>query len=46
MSLPSLAEQRVIVDRVEKLLEMVDNLEMQVRERKGQTDMLLQAVLR
>jgi type I restriction enzyme S subunit len=46
MSLPSLAEQRVIVDRVEKLLEMVDNLETQVNERKEQTDMLLQAVLR
>jgi restriction endonuclease S subunit len=44
--LPPLAEQRVIVERVEKLLAMVDNLETQVRERKGQAEMLLQAVLR
>jgi type I restriction enzyme S subunit len=44
--LPPLAEQRVIVERVEKLLEMVDNLERQVKERKGQVEMLLQAVLR
>jgi restriction endonuclease S subunit len=44
--LPTLEEQRAIVERVDKLLAMVDNLETQARERKGQADMLLQVVLR
>jgi type I restriction enzyme S subunit len=44
--LPPLAEQRLIVARVEKLLGMVDLLESQVRDRKEQSDMLLQSVLR
>lgn len=44
--LPPLAEQQVIVDRVEKLLSMVDELEKQVSERKEQSELLMQAVLR
>jgi type I restriction enzyme S subunit len=44
--LPTLAEQRVMVERVDKLLAMVDNLETLVKERKVQVEMLLQAVLR
>jgi len=44
--LPPLAEQQAIVDRVEKLLSMVDELEKQVFERKEQSEQLMQAVLR
>lgn len=44
--LPPLAEQQAIVDRVEKLLAMVDELEKQVSERKEQSEQLMQAVLR
>jgi type I restriction enzyme S subunit len=44
--LPPLTEQQFIVERVEKLLSMVDALEVQVDERKGQTDMFMQTVLR
>jgi type I restriction enzyme S subunit len=44
--LPPLAEQHVIVERVDKLLAMVDNLETQVKGQKEQAEMLLQAVLR
>lgn len=44
--LPPLAEQQAIVDRVEKLLSMVDELEKQVSERKEQAEQLMQAVLR
>jgi len=43
---PPLAEQQAIVDRVEKLLSMVDELEKQVSERKEQSEQLMQAVLR
>ncbi|MDI9387251.1 MAG: restriction endonuclease subunit S [Spirochaetota bacterium] len=43
---PPLAEQQAIVDRVEKLLSMVDELEDQVSERKEQSEQLMQAVLR
>lgn len=44
--LAPLAEQQAIVDRVEKLLSMVDELEKQVSERKEQAEQLMQAVLR
>ncbi|HOE99942.1 MAG TPA: restriction endonuclease subunit S [Spirochaetota bacterium] len=44
--LPPLAEQQAIVDRVEKLLAIVDELEKQVIERKEQSEQLMQAVLR
>jgi len=44
--LPPLTEQQAIVDRVEKLLSMVDELEKQVSERKEQSEQLMQSVLR
>ncbi len=44
--LPPLAEQRTIVERVDKLLSMVDELEKQVSGRKVQAEELMQAVLR
>lgn len=44
--LPPLAEQQAIVERVDKLLAMVDDLEKQVSDRKQQAEQLMQAVLR
>lgn len=44
--LPLLAEQQAIVARVDKLMAMIDELEKQVSERKGQAEMLMQSVLR
>lgn len=46
LPLPPLTEQQVIVEFVEKFLAMVDEMEKQVNERKGQSDQLMQAVLR
>jgi len=43
---PPLAEQQAIVERVDRLLAMVDQLEQQVVERKVQAEELMQAVLR
>ena len=43
---PSLAEQRAIVERVDKIMAMIDELEKQVSERKEQSEMLMQSVLR
>lgn len=44
--LPSCAEQKAIIDRVHKLLSIVDELDKQVDERKEQAEELMQAVLR
>lgn len=44
--LPPLAEQRAIVERVDKLISLVDELEIQVTVRKSHADALLQTVLR
>lgn len=44
--LPPLAEQRAIVERVDRLLALVDELAAQVSERKTQANALMQAVLR
>ncbi|MCX6225860.1 MAG: restriction endonuclease subunit S, partial [Bacteroidia bacterium] len=43
--LPPLAEQQAIVERADRLLAMVGELEKQVAERKGQAEELMQAVL-
>ncbi|HBU69652.1 MAG TPA: hypothetical protein DEE98_04635 [Elusimicrobia bacterium] len=44
--LPSKTEQQAIVERVDKLMAMIDELEKQVAERKSQSEMLMQSVLR
>jgi type I restriction enzyme S subunit len=44
--LPPLSEQKAIVERVDRLMAMVDELETQVKERKEQAERLMQAVLR
>ncbi|MGB4499145.1 MAG: restriction endonuclease subunit S [Methylococcaceae bacterium] len=44
--LPPLAEQNAIVERVDRLLESVNALELQVTERKSYAQQLMQAVLR
>ncbi|MFH1096505.1 MAG: restriction endonuclease subunit S [Candidatus Desantisbacteria bacterium] len=44
--LPTLAEQQAIVERVDKLMVMTDELEKQVAERKSQSQLLMQSVLR
>ena len=44
--LPSLTEQEEILKRVDKLMTMIDELEKQVSERKEQSEMLMQSVLR
>jgi type I restriction enzyme S subunit len=44
--LPPLAEQQAIVERVEKLMIMINELEKQVAERKRQSERLMQSVLR
>lgn len=44
--LPPIAEQQAIVERVHKLMALIDDLEKQVSERKGQAEMLMQSVLR
>lgn len=43
---PSIAEQKAIVERVDNLMAMIDDLEKQVTERKTQSEMLMQSVLR
>ena len=44
--LPPLAEQQALVERVEKLTTMIDELGKQIAERKNQSEMLMQSVLR
>lgn len=44
--LAPLAEQQAIVARVDSLMAVIDELEKQVAERKGQTRLLMQTVLR
>ncbi len=44
--LPSLPEQSAIAGRLDKLMAMIDELEKQVSERKEQSEMLMQSVLR
>jgi len=44
--LPPLAEQQAIVERVGKMIAMIDELEKQVTERKDQSERLMQSVLR
>lgn len=44
--LPPPAEQIAIVERIDKLMLMIDKLEKQVSERKEQSEMLMQSVLR
>jgi hypothetical protein len=44
--LPPLAEQRAIVFRVDSLMSTLVELQKQITERKSQSEMLMQAVLR
>lgn len=44
--LPPFAEQQAIVEQVEKMMAMINELEKQVTERKKQSAMLMQSVLR
>jgi len=44
--LPSLSEQKIIVERLDRLLVVVDSMERQVNERKLKANQLMQAVLR
>jgi len=44
--LPPLAEQQAIVERVDKLMTMIDELGKQVTERKDKSERLMQSVLR
>lgn len=44
--LPSFLEQKIIDDRVKKLMSMIDDLKKQVTERKEQSEMLMKSVLK
>lgn len=45
LPLPPVAEQRVIVERIDKIMAIIDNFEKQVTERKEQSEQLMQSVL-
>lgn len=44
--IPPIAEQHAIVERVDRLMTMIDNLEKQVTERKEQSQRLMKSVLK
>ncbi|MFN4798089.1 MAG: restriction endonuclease subunit S, partial [Pseudanabaena sp.] len=44
--LPPLAEQKVIVEKVDKLMNIIDQLEQQIKHRKQLAENLMQTVLR
>jgi type I restriction enzyme S subunit len=44
--LPSLAEQKAIVEKVDKLMNIIDRLEQQIKHRKQLAETLMQTVLR
>ena len=46
LPIPPIDEQTAIVERVDKLMGIIDKLEKQVSERKDQAEMLMQSVLR
>ena len=46
LPIPPIDEQSAIIERVDKLMGMIDKLEKQVSERKDQFEMLMQSVLR
>jgi type I restriction enzyme S subunit len=46
LTVPPLAEQQAIVEKVDRLMAKIDALEEQVKKRKAQAEQLMQAVLR
>ncbi|MFO0128144.1 MAG: restriction endonuclease subunit S, partial [Pseudanabaena sp.] len=44
--LPPLAEQKAIVEKVDKLMDIIDQLEQQIKHRKQLAENLMQTVLR
>ncbi|MBU4312199.1 MAG: restriction endonuclease subunit S [Candidatus Omnitrophica bacterium] len=44
--IPPIAEQKAIVERVDELMAMINDLKKQVTDRKGQSELLMQSVLR
>jgi type I restriction enzyme, S subunit len=46
LPMPPFTEQQAIVKRVQKIMAMIDEIEKQITERKDQSEMLMQSVLR
>lgn len=46
IALPPIVEQKVITDQVDKFMLIIDKLEKQITERKNQSEMLMQSILR
>ena len=44
--IPSFAEQNAIVERIDKFMIIIDELEKQVKERRDHSEFLMQSVLR